>query len=787
MFKNYLKIAVRNMLKFKAWSFINLSGLAVGMAVCILVLLFVQDEISYDKYHEKADRIFRVAQGGEDFLNANTVFPMAPAMKAEFHEIENAVRLRKMEGVLVNYQNKYFVEDRLFFADSTVFEIFSFPLLQGDPKTALIEPNTVVLTEEMARKYFAAENPVGKILTADLYNDGKSADLKITGVLKNIPHNSHFHFDFLVSFATQTDISDNWNNYQSLYTYLLLPEAASTNSLQARLPDFIKKYYPKWEDGRYVLQPLTDIHLRSQLGAEIEANSDIAYVYILSLIAVFILLLACVNFTNLTIARSTSRAKEVGMRKVSGALQGQLIKQFLIEAIALSFLALLFAILLAELFLPIFNALSGKTLQIDYFDNWLLLAGFATIALMVGLIAGSYPAFFLAGYRPVEVLKGKTPVFRQVYLRKALVIFQFAISISLIISTGLVYDQLDYIRNKPLGFEKEQVLAIPLSSAAKQHEAALKNDILQHPAITNASLSERVPTIEGDRMAVFLPEDKDQMALPVYFVDHDFVETFQLKVLAGRAFSSEMAGDAAQAFVLNEAAVKRIGWSSPEEALGKKFTIWRRYEGRIIGVVEDFHAHSLHESIEPLVMAMGPVKGDNYISIRLQSAQLSEILGFLQEKWQIYSPNHPFDYFFIDDNFARLHDADQQAGRVFGFAALLAIFIACLGLFGLASFTIKQRTKEVGIRKVIGATVLNVIALLSNDFLKLVLLANFIAWPVAWFAMNKWLENFAYRISIDWWVFLLGGGLALLIALLTVSTQAIRAALANPVDSLRYE
>jgi putative ABC transport system permease protein len=794
MLKNYLKIAARNLLKFKAHSFINIAGLAIGMACFILIFIYVKDELGYDRYHQKAAQIYRLVGdlNRNDHLpsSAATAPPMVPAMREEFPQIINAARIApasmQRDQVLVSYQHRRFYEKRIGYADASAFDIFTFPLVKGDSKTALAEPYTMVISETMAAKYFGNEDPLGKTLTIE-----NEAEHEITGVMKDLPQNSHFRFDFIASFASLKDgyggMYDCWW-CRMAYTYLLLPKDLSPDALEEQLPAFLKKHIgSRAESMQLRLQPLVDIHLRSNLSDEIEPAGNLAYLYMLATVGLFILLLACANYTNLATARCAQRAKEVGVRKVVGANRQQLVGQFLGESIMLAALALPLAMVLVEWFLPAFNELTGKTLRFAYLNNWRALLGLIVVALLAGLVSGGYPAFFLSQFQAAKVLKGRGEAgTRGSVLRSALVVVQFTFSIALVVATIVVFNQLEYLRSKRLGFDKEQVVVIPIRDfESSRNYESLKSALLQNPAIASVSAASQIPPEGLPDLEVWPGDEKEtgKRRMKIVVVDYGFFETLGIAIVEGRTFSQSFGTDAGAGFILNESAMEEFGWKS---AVGRKFgAAWSNKAGAVIGVVEDFHFESLHQRIEPMVFFMEDWR--QYIVVRLRAADYGATLAFLREQWQKIAPHRPFEYSFLDEEFDRLYKSEEKIGRLFGYFTGLAIFIAGLGLFGLAAFAAEQRTKEIGIRKVLGASVANVVTLLSKDFVKLVLLANVIAWPAAYFAMNKWLQNFAYRIEIGWWVFALAGGLALLIALATVSTQAIKAALANPVEALRYE
>ncbi|MFQ5751728.1 MAG: ABC transporter permease [bacterium] len=791
MFKNFVKISLRNLGKYKSYSFINIVGLAIGMAVCLLIFLFVQDELSYDRFHKNADHIYRVVgdlnTGKISPESAATGPPLAPAMLVEMPSVLDAVRIAHKRDVLVQSDSRRFYENRVGYADASMFNVFSFPLITGDAATVLTARYSIVISEAVAVKYFGTENPIGKILTLD-----NEFEYKITGVMQDMPSNSHFRFDFLASFESLRESYGNMYDCwwcKMAYTYILLPEGVKPFEIENQFPAFIEKHLgPQGETGmRLRLQRLTAIHLGSDLMWELEPGGEPAYLSILATVGFLILLVSCINYVNLIIARSSQRAKEICLRKVVGAKKTQLIGQFFGESIMMTFLALPITITLVELFLPKFNALSAKTLYISYTGNGSVWIGLAGIVFLVGIMAGCYPAMLLSRFHPTKVMKGVL-IFKthDGTFRRILIILQFAFSVLLIITTAVIFDQLDLIRTRKLGFNKENVVTIPVRDAAVyQNYEPFKNELLTNSRIKSISAASRVPPESPDELEVWPEDQKDsgRQKMNIVTIHYDFFKTLGIEYLEGRTFSGDFGSDAKEGFVLNESAVRTLGWKS---AVGQRLGVaWKNKQGCVIGVVKDFHFESLYQKIEPTVFFMEPYY--NHILVRLQTENVAETITFIKEKWQVLFPELPFEYNFLGERFDKLYQKEEKLGELFGYFSFLAIFIASLGLFGLATFATEQRTKEVGIRKVLGASVTGVVALLSKDFVKLVLLANVIAWPVAWWAMNKWLQNFAYRIDIDWWVFLLAGGLALLIALLTVSAQAIRAALANPVDSLRYE
>ena len=802
MFKNYLTIAVRNLFKHKGYSVINIMGLAIGMACCVLIILFVQDELSYDQYHEKKDRIYRLAESGYiagKFLEAAvTPAPWAPALVNDYPEIEHAVRLRPPGSRwLVRYEEKRFYEKGFFYADSTVFDVFTLPLVKGHPKTALTAPNTVVFSETMVKKYFGDEDPIGKMITADnVYK------FTITGIMRDLPQNSHFHFDFLASYATlpADSLYGEPATFQTagfshnFYTYLLLKEGYPSVELEKKFPDFLDKYLGEqlrtWGiEARPYLQPVTDIHLRSHLDAEIEANSDIRYIYIFSSLACFLLLIACINFMNLATARSAHRAQEVGMRKVLGAYRTQIMGQFVGESILLALIALVAAIGLAHLLLPQFNYLSGKQLEMDYLSNWLAPA-LIGIALLVGIMAGGYPAFFLSSFRPVAVLTGALKAgAANAILRKVLVVFQFAISIIMIIGTAIVFNQVNYMQNMKLGFDKEQVLVARLpDQAAVDGYESYKNALLQYPEIVSVSSSSSVPG-PSPSINLIVPEGVPEDQSPAYqmiWSDYDFIDVMGIELAEGRNFSQDFSTDST-ACLINEAVVRALGWEDP---IGKRFTF--PFPGapelKVIGVMRDFHLRSLHQQIEPLMILFGGPGSSSYMEIKIRGENVPRSLEILLDQWETTYPTHPtMEYSFLDEDLDKLYAAEQRLGSIFVVGAILSIFIACLGLFGLASFMAEQRTKEIGVRKVLGASVKDIVLLLSKDFTRLVVIAFVIGAPVVYYFMNLWLQEFPYRVDLSVWTFVFAGIVALMISWLTVGYQALKAAMTNPADALQYE
>ena len=813
MIKNYFKIALRNLRKQRFYSLINILGLAIGLAVCLLITLFVLDELSYDRYHEKADRIQRVhmsySLGGKEGNGAVVAAPLAQTMVETYPEVENAVRFRTQGSYTLYRGTNAYQEEDVTFADSSLFDVFTLPLLYGNPKTALAQPNTLVISARSARKYFGTDweksPPLGETL---LVGRDKEA-YQITGIFDRMPSNAHFHFDVFLSMSSlEESREDMWLN-NNFHTYLLLREGTDIEALQTKLNETFKTYaapeikqftnmsYEEFMGSgnrfEYLLQPLTDIHLYSDLEAEIEANGDIRYVYIFSAIALFVLLIACVNFMNLSTARSAGRAKEVGIRKTLGSLRKQLIGQFLVEAVLVSFLALLLAILMAELALPFFNDLAGKQFTIQYLHPWYFLPLLLLAVVFIGLLAGSYPAFFLSAFRPASVLKGKLASgVGSSWLRNSLVVLQFSISIVLITSTVVVYQQLNHIRSMKLGYDKEHVLVVHNTYYLGEQAETFKNEALRQPSVTAATLTGHLPAnaFNNNNNAIFPgtnPNSERTTTLPWFFVDHDYIPTMGMEMVAGRNFSRDFATDTA-ALVINEAAARYF--FDDTDPVGQTLSRFSDDPGRfvtftVIGVVRDFHYSTMRQKIMPMVINLA----DNIsaLSLRVQPGQEAATIAALEEQWSRFVPDLPFEYSFLNERFNDLYQSEQKLGTIFTVFCSLAIFIACLGLFGLAAYTAEQRTKEIGIRKVLGASVGSLVFMFSKDFTKLVLIALLIAIPISYFMMSRWLDDFAYRITLGVSTFLIAGGLALLIAWLTIGFQSVRAAVANPVNSLRSE
>jgi putative ABC transport system permease protein len=772
MLKNSLKISFRAMKKHKGYSFINIFGLAAGMSCCILILLWVQKELSYDRFHENVDSIYRVRSNG-----ISQPAPLAPALKEDYPEIINSVRFSN-PNVTVRHQDKCFSENNFRFADPSVFEVFTFPFIQGDPKSALADPYSVVITEKTARKYFDTEDPIGKVLKIQ-----NKTDLHVTCVIHNIPTNSLLQFDLLGSFEMYTSpVGNHWCNH-AYETYIQLAERVRAEHILPEISDTVMKHC-KIVHTPIDLQPMGRIHLYEE-GA-------ITYVYIFSAIALFVLVIACINFMNLMTARSRNRIKEIGIKKVVGAERSSLIKQFFLESILFALVSLGLALILIAIILPYFNSFLETDLSFNVLHNPFLLLGLIGITLITGILSGLYPALFLSSFRPVRLLKGhaaSTAVSSKGSLfRKVLVVAQFAISITLITGTLIIYSQMNYIRDMNLGFDKDQLIYMSIKGDIQQKRDSFRNELLKNPNIAGVTLASSLPSYVGNTASGFSWEGMDVNLKPYWqFVstDFDYIPTLGLNIIEGRNFSEKFPTDASEAVIINEKAAAIMGFEKP---MGKRFTLWGN-QMKIIGVVKNFHFRPVHQQIEPLMIWIGSDAFKFYILLRLHphSSGLQNILAHIEEVWHMYAPGFPFEFHFLDEALDQNYRDEQKFGEITKYFTLFAILISCLGLFGLAAYMAEQRTKEVGIRKTLGATVPNIVFHFLREYWALIALANIIAWPIACFLMSKWLQNFAYRVHIGILIFVISGTLALVTALLTVSYQAIKAATANPVNSLRYE
>lgn len=809
MFRNYLKIAFRNLFKYRFYSLINISGLTLGMICFLFIFLYVKDEWSFDRHFKDADRIYRLnfyAKLGGQVVNSSTSpKPAGPTFKEEIPEIEAFCRLRTFGNYVVHYDNQAFKEEKVVFADSTLFQVFSFKMLAGDPATALREPNSVVITKRIAEKYFGHADPIGKTLKF-----GEEAS-KITGVMEDIPANTHFQFDFFRSLGGLNLTWDTEWGSTNYHNYYLLREGADPKALSEKAEEiFVSNFRPvlkqylntTWEDflkaGNYVnieFFPIQKIHLYSDLDEELGANGDVKYVYIFSIIGLFILTLACINFMNLATARSAVRAREIGVRKAVGALRSDLTRQFLSESTLMAFLAMLLAVGGLQLLLPYFNEVSGKALTLHSLLSPALLATAVALAGVIGLAAGSYPAFYLSAFQPVKVLKGGMASLRKgekgAGFRNGLVVFQFFTTTVLIIGSLVVYQQLRFIQEKKLGYDKENVLVLQDAHLLGDQLNSFKERMLKNPAVHSVTACDYLPATTESNTSTLIKGRKinpeNTILVNHWWVDEDYVPTMGLKIVDGRDFSKEITTDTAAA-VINETLAHSFGYPQ-QSVLGQEIGFpvdnGKVNARKIIGVVEDFNFSSLRNNIEPLVLFYGGYHG--YLALRFETKDVEGLIKNTGRTWSEMAPGQPFAYTFLDERFNRLYDTETRISKIIGAFAFLAILIACMGLLGLATFTIQQRTKEIGVRKVLGASAAGIVGLLSKDFLKLVIIAIVFAGPLAWYLMHRWLEHFAYRVNIQWWVFLLAGVLAVVLAFLTISFQSIKAALSNPVKSLRSE
>jgi putative ABC transport system permease protein len=806
MIKHYIKIALRSLIRSKGFSFINIFGLATGMTTCVLIMLYVTDEMSYDRHHQDGYRLYRIASEakGEKWVAAPA--PMAEALKMDFPEVEQSARLLRFPGaekMLLKYEQnqKHFFETSAYYVDSTYFELFSYDFKFGDIHTALRGPNTIVISDEVATKFFGNENPVDQVLKVGLSFGEFSYTIK--GVFKNTGHKSHIPANLFLS-MNNGDIGGwvksqtKWATNSIFHTYVKLKEGSDARAFENKLHDFLNRnggeeFKAAGFEKRLFIQPIEDIYLHSDYGYEVAPNGNIKYVYIFTSIAVFLLLIACINFMNLSTARSEKRAKEVGMRKVNGADRSSLVGQFLGESLLMSGLALVLTIVMIQLLLPAFNQLTHKDLSLVRMPNiffWLTL-----LTVLTGLLSGLYPAFYLSSFKPISVLKGAARnSISAATIRKGLVVFQFTISIVLILGAIVISQQMSYLSSQNLGFDKSQKIVLPIqTSEANASSNTLKNELLNNSQVIAAAKGGTYPGIESITSMLFYAEGKtaqENVDITTNYAEPGYIETLGIELLQGREFAKEFANDQG-ALMLNEEAIKQLGYTQ-DNAVGKKVYFEFQNTTRsmdIIGVVKDYHFQSLHQKIKPLALSVDPLFSlpNNYLILNVKSSQYPELIATIQKTWNKINPNSPFAYSFLDQDFQNNYEKEERTSQLIQYFTFIAIVIACLGLFGLATFTFEQRVKEIGVRKVLGASVLQIVTLLSKDFMKLVVISLVLSSPVAYSLMNEWLSGFAYRIDIKWWVFAFAGGVAVLIALLTISFQAIKAALINPVDSLRSE
>ena len=818
MIRTYFKIAWNNLRKNKVFSFINIFGLAAGLACCMLITLYIRNEVSYDKYHKHAADIYQLGTNfireGKETKMSGTPAPVAQAMQFEYPEIEQTTRLLALfneDKTLLQYNEKNaapqsFYETKGYIADSSFFRVFTYDFLEGNPATALNEPRTVVLSEEIARKIFGNQPALNKLLHISSGTNG-DYDFMVTGVFRPVSKPSHIDARFFLSFKggeieqLANRMATNFANNNMFFTYLQLKPGTDVAALQAKFPAFIDKYAGKdlKAQGFYkkqFLTKLTDIHLYSGMNQNVTPPGSVTYLYILTSIALFTLLIACINFMNLSTARSSKRSAEVGIRKVLGAEKSALVRQFLGESVFMSLIAFVFAFALVWFLLPAFNKLAGKELSLSFSQNTITIAAFLVLSVITGIVAGIYPAFYLSSFRPVKVLKGRfSNSLAAVSLRKGLVVFQFVISVALIISSVVIASQMRYLRSADLGFDKDQQVVIPLRSAtAKQMYPSLKNELAKLPGVTNVGASLFNPGVFNPSDNLLYKEGQtmnDAKRTRMNWVDAGYLQTLNIKPVAGRLFSEAFPADTSFRMVLNETAIRDIGFPSAQDAVGKK--VYFDYQGQqygfeIVGVVKDFHFEDLHLPITPYGYQLNSnLDNFNYMLVHTRGADMKALLSSIGAGWHRLNPNEPFEYNFLDEEFQKNYQAEDRLAGIVGYFTMIAILICCLGLFGLAAFSAEQRVKEIGVRKVLGASVSGIVGLLSKDFLKLVFVAIVIASPLAWYIMNKWLQDFAYRVDISWWVFVVAGIGAVLIAFITIGFQAIRAATVNPVKSLRTE
>lgn len=795
MFKNYFKIAMRNIRRHKGYSFINIAGLAIGMACTILILLWIQDEMIFDRFHKNAANIYRViVEEEEGFRSAGTCpIPLAPRLKQTCPEVLDAARFcNGFQEFLVEFEGRTFSEE-IGIVDPSFFTMFTFPLLKGDPRTALVDPHSLIMTEKMARKYFGSQEPLGKTLQV-LSSRKEKISFQVTGILQDIPRHSHLQFQMFVPFQVIDKLVwwvkdfEKWGDW-SYYTYVLAKSKISVPEVNGKITDLVKKNYKGDAfTSKFFLQPLAEIHLHSDFRYDLPGHGDIGTIRILAIVAVFILLIACANFMNLSTARFHNRSKEVGLRKAVGAQRPQIIKQFMSESLFFVLIALFGSLFIVKIALQLFNQLTGKPLALDLAEPSVIVS-LLGVLVFTGLLSGSYPALFLSAFQPTDVLKGTSRTMTKgIFFRKFLVVLQFSLSIIIIICTTIVADQLTFLRNKKLGFVKDNVIHMPLDGALRKNYEIARNEMLQNPNILGVAASDKL-LIQILRSSTGARLDGQEICKDVginfFTADFHLLQTLDMTISHGRHFSEEFSTDSYQAVIINQTLARAIG---KENLIGKK--LYNYSEGRtrqIIGIVEDFHFESLHNRVKPLMIVPRSDSDHKLVYVRIRPGTISASIQALKSIWKKYSSGNPFEYHFLDQTIGQLYTSEKRMGKIFQSFAFFAIFISCLGLFGLASFTAEQRTKEIGIRKVLGASAGNIIIYLTKDFSKWVLAANAIAWPVAYFTMQKWLQNFAFKTDVGLWVFVLSAALSFAITLMTVGYQSAKAALANPADSLRHE
>lgn len=799
MLKNLLKISIRTILKDRTYSLLNVTGLTIGITCSMFLLMYILHELSYDRYHENAKNIYRVVSNIKETDNAFTwavaQIPLADELRDNYPEVQNAVRFFGTGRTIYKNGEKQFYEEEFYLTDSTVFDMFTYKFIHGEPATALDNPFTLVLTETTAKKYFS---DISEAVGQSIQNEA-GEEFKITGIIEDVPLNSHFIFDGLISRSTRRDFVGSWGNF-GVFTYIQLPEGYDLSKMYTSFDKIIKeRVNPIFEQFGikivYELQPILDIHLYSKIQDEAEEGGDITYIYIFASVAAFMLLIACINYMNLATARSVNRAKEVGVRKVMGSQRRQLIAQFIAESVVIALIAMVISLVLIYVLLPTFNSLANKSLPFSYIFQGPIILSLLAIVIFVGIVGGSYPAFYLSGFSPINVLKGKlTTKGGSAVFRKFLVAFQFMISIFMLISTLIVFDQLQFMRNKDLGFEKERVVRIGMNERAlREKSQVLINQLKQMPEISSVGTASSSPGLGIGKLLLKVEDNEGKLVdrgVDLYAADYDFVSTLGMKVVTGRDFSREFPSDTTFGALVNESMVKRMSWENP---IGKKFVFsdgnpdTPDNERTVVGVVKDYHQNSLYDPIEPLMILMAPRNG--FVFVRTEEGDVRKSLAAIESAWKEIFPTYTFEYDFLDADFNSQYKADEKRSQIFTAFSGLTIVIACLGLLGLAAFTTEQRTKEIGVRKVIGASVQNLVVLISKEFFLLVGIGMIVAFPLAWFFTNDWLQNFAYRIELkgEWPTFILSALLAFIITLMTVGFHVVRAASANPVKSLRDE
>jgi putative ABC transport system permease protein len=799
MIKNFIKLVFRNIKRNKGYSFVNISGLVIGMTCFLLIMLFVQYELSFDNFHNNPDRIFRLVcqlpgdkYGMSEDVLAVSPAPLANSLITSFPEVEAATKFNIYNRVLLSQEDNHFYERGLF-ADKNFMNIFTFKLINGNINTLLDNPENIVISQRLAQKFFDQDDPVGKTLTCYL------GDFTVVGIVENVPENSHIQFDWIMPFVSQFRPNDrerrlNMWNWDSYYSFVKLHPGSDLNEFEKKVNTLTKTKYAEWEartQFRYFLQPLDQVHLTSGYRYELGVTTDMSLIRLFVVVAVFILLIACINTVNLATAYASKRSKEVGIKKVIGSAKHQLVLQFTGESLLISTLSLIVAIILVDLCLPFFNQIVERSLNWDFLMSTAGIFGLGSVIILTGLISGIYPSIILSSLKPVSILNRQSPDLSMGFsLRNILVLFQFSVAVILMIASIIIFQQIDYLKNKDLGFSREQILVLNRADPGiRNNFNQFKYELLQDPEVIDITTSSQLPTNIGSATGTnFQTDDGEAKSIHYQYIgiDYNFVDMFEMEIVMGRNFSKVYGNDSAHCLIVNENFIKKTGWKNP---IGKEVPqVWsgpNDQKLKIVGIVKDFHARPMHSEIKPVIMSCRP--NSFWVHVRIQSDELDAAVTRIEESYNKLSERYPFEYFFLDDQFNRMYQSEQKLGQIILYANILAIFIACLGIFGLAIYTAEKRTKEIGVRKVLGASVPGIITLLSWNFTKWVLIANIIAWPLGYYFMTKWLQNFTYRITVDWWIFIVAGLLTLVIAIITVVYHAIKTALLNPVESLRYE